>query len=531
MLAPPHEWTGEAPAAAHAADATAGVLVLDADPEVRNLCRSALADAGFRVRIAETAAEVVERIRTSGADIVLMDAGLAGLGNIIRCIRECGAPKLPGIILAGYCLSEALVCDERSAVGADELIQKPIRKSELLLRVRMLARTRCTVAPTGNGSPYAQLLSLLADFTQSVVAADTVDGAAGHLVHFTVAMTGCRKVSVLLPVPDDGVPRRLRVVQSSQHRCIGWMPRADSPILRLAYALGEDWIVNTPCEAAESAGIDPLLSEPPYLALPLRASGCVVGVLVAAARLDGRRFDLHEVESLGLLAGTGGAALREALMRRARDEARESIVYSMSRLAEQRDLQTGRHLERVTQYCLTLAGALQQGGAYADMIDEAFIRAIERAAPLHDIGKVAVPDGILLKPGPLTAAERARMQTHTTRGWETLAGVARRAPDVRFLAMAADIAHAHHERFDGGGYPRGLRAEDIPLAARLLAVADVYDALSTQRPYKPAFSHAEAREILLSGDGTVFDPHVLAAFFERESEFERLARDLADPAA
>jgi len=203
-------------------------------------------------------------------------------------------------------------------------------------------------------------------------------------------------------------------------------------------------------------------------------------------------------------------------------------MVALAKLAEYRDNDTGRHLDRVTRFCLVLAEALRERDAYRKLIDAQFLYNLERSVPLHDIGKVAIPDEILLFPGRLNDEQMAVMRTHTDTGANTIQALIARAPGVSFLEMATDIARYHHERYDGKGYPTGLKAEAIPLAARITAVADVYDALTTRRVYKEAFSHAKAVEIIREGSGTQFDPAVVEAFLNRQATFAKLAETMAD---
>jgi putative two-component system response regulator len=199
-------------------------------------------------------------------------------------------------------------------------------------------------------------------------------------------------------------------------------------------------------------------------------------------------------------------------------ESREIVIFLLAKLAESRDPETGQHLERVQRYAKRLAETLAKTPEFAARIDPDFIRLVYQTSPLHDIGKVGIPDSVLLKPGRLSAAQFEIMKTHTTLGASTLDAALKRYPHARFLQVARDIAASHHERWDGSGYPRGLAGEQIPLAARIVAVADVYDALTTRRVYKDAFSHQVAREIIVSESGSHFDPSVVEAFLAAEQE-------------
>jgi len=210
-------------------------------------------------------------------------------------------------------------------------------------------------------------------------------------------------------------------------------------------------------------------------------------------------------------------------------EASNMTIFALAKLAESRDPETGAHLERVRGYSRALASHMSTDGPYSDQIDATFIENIYLTTPLHDIGKVAIPDYVLLKPGRLTDAEFEIMKMHTTEGAATLNSVLEVAPHASFLRVARDIALCHHERYDGSGYPRGLKGTDIPLSARIFCLADVYDALISKRVYKAAFSHDVAKNLIMEGEGTQFDPQVIAAFLQLEETFRRIVASQVDP--
>ena len=195
----------------------------------------------------------------------------------------------------------------------------------------------------------------------------------------------------------------------------------------------------------------------------------------------------------------------------------------MAKMAELRGQETAGHLQRMQQYVRVLAEEAMRLPAFAGRIDGTFVRMLERCVPLHDIGKVAVPDHILLKPGRLDAEERTIMESHTTVGATILEAVARQhGACLAFLQMAIDIVRSHHERYDGSGYPEGLSGEAIPLAARIVTLADVYDALRCKLVYKPGLSHPAARRLILDPDKHHFDPALLVAFRQCEASFHQL---------
>jgi putative two-component system response regulator len=205
---------------------------------------------------------------------------------------------------------------------------------------------------------------------------------------------------------------------------------------------------------------------------------------------------------------------------------RDVMLFALAKLTESRDVEMGMHLERMREYCRILAAELSGWDEYAGGIDDEYIRLLCLTSPLHDIGKAGIPDRVLLKPGRLTPEEFETMKLHTTIGGATLAAVADAYAPDRYLMMARDIALTHHECYDGKGYPRGLAGADIPLCGRITAVADVYDALTTKRVYKPSFSHDHARDVIREGAGTQFDPDVVKAFFAREQEIMQVAKTL-----
>ena len=198
-----------------------------------------------------------------------------------------------------------------------------------------------------------------------------------------------------------------------------------------------------------------------------------------------------------------------------------AVIFGLARLAESRDNDTGQHLDRIRLYVTILAEDIASD--HPDFMDSDFIHNLGLASSLHDIGKVGIPDSVLLKPGKLTPEERSIMELHTLIGGECLDAIQARLGDNEFMETARQVAYHHHERWDGTGYPHSLRGEEIPLVARIVAVADVYDALTSKRPYKKAMSHIESREIIVSGKGRHFDPQLVDCFLRHEEEFSAIA--------
>jgi len=255
-------------------------------------------------------------------------------------------------------------------------------------------------------------------------------------------------------------------------------------------------------------------------------------------------FELKELEArvathlkirrLQVEIQTLNSSLREQVKAQVQEisDSQIATIVALAKLAESRDEATGNHLLRVQRYCQALARHLAEEKAFGTAIDETFVENIFHASTLHDIGKVGIRDDILLKPGRLTPEEFEIMKTHTVLGSETLEAVLKTYPNNAFLHMGRDIARSHHERWDGSGYPDGRAGDAIPLCARIVSIADQYDALRHPRPYKPAYDAAKTYAIITEGNGrshpSHLDPRVLTAFKKMAPAFDAIFRELCD---
>lgn len=275
-------------------------------------------------------------------------------------------------------------------------------------------------------------------------------------------------------------------------------------------------------------------------ALAADADAAVLSETASSWIINGLTF----VWSVGTLGGAGwlitsriqgeqerqNLETREEALRRAREleQMRDAVIFGLAKLAESRDPDTGMHLERISLYSTRLARAARKHPQFRNQISPAFIQTIGVSSALHDIGKVGVKDAILLKPGPLTSTERAKITDHARIGGECIYQIQRRIGDSTFLKMAHEIAMHHHERWDGTGYPIGLVGEAIPLSARIVAIADVYDALSVKRVYKEALPHSVCIERITATSGTQFDADLIEVFMSIEGEFREIAERFRD---
>ncbi len=206
----------------------------------------------------------------------------------------------------------------------------------------------------------------------------------------------------------------------------------------------------------------------------------------------------------------------------------EVTIASLATLAEYRDPETGGHIKRTQIYVKSLANHLKNHPAFSHFLTDRTVEMLYTSAPLHDIGKVAIQDSILLKPGKLTDEEFEEMKNHTVYGRDAIRAASKKLGSESFLRFAEEIAYTHQEKWDGTGYPNGLKGEEIPISGRLMALADVYDALISKRVYKPPFPHAKASSIIIDGKGQHFDPEMVDAFIELAEEFRKTALKFAD---
>ncbi len=515
---------------------TASVLIVDDNPTNRVLCKGCLKREGYRIREACDGYEALAEVERECPDVIIMDVMMPRMDGLecIRRLRENPVTHdIPIIVLSAKSDKDDILAG--LSTGAEDYLIKPIRTDELLIRVRSMVRLhrkhKSLIQSYEVRGEQTRILSLALDYCRLLGTSSELDEVLQHTIAATSQMTGCGRVSIMLPDADQS---SLRIAAS-----IG----IDSEIAeKVRVPIGEA-VAGSVFESGQAVVVNAqendtyvlskyetfVFSSVPLLSMPVEAADQIVGVLNMTDRRGGRSFTPQELEYIDLIAGVAGSAIHNIINRQARDDARDSIVLALAKLAEHRDSDTGKHLDRVTRYCLMLAEELRTRPEFQSQIDDAFLHALARAAPIHDIGKVAIPDHILLKPGKLTPDEMAIMQTHAQVGADTIRSLIEENPGIPFLVLAEEIAAGHHEWVDGSGYPSGLRGSEIPLSARILAVADVYDALRTERPYKKSFSHEKARQIITRSKGVQFDSDVVNAFLVLEDQFIALSGELADP--
>ncbi|MCH7808934.1 MAG: response regulator, partial [Planctomycetes bacterium] len=526
----------------HTRDDPVHVLVADDNPTNRLIYKRTLEREGYDVREAADGAAALAAIAESPPDVIIMDVMMPRVDGL-ECTRRLKADPatrdIPVIVVSAKAQEEDILAGLEA--GANEYLTKPVRAAELALRVGSMATynrnrvellnqyTEITRSNEVRGE-QARALSTLLTLSRGLATATSCASVFRQIITATAELTGCRRISIMLP---DKTGEYLTIVDSvGMASSIADSVRVPigSAISGKVFATGRAVVANTPDEdsSSENHYDSEFFVSTPLASKALTATERSVGVLNITDRLEGRAFCEDELEYLDVLCNLAGAAINSLRSAEARDAALDSIVIALATLAEHRDTDTGLHLDRVTRFVLLLANDLRQAESFGNVIDDAYLDDLKRAIPLHDIGKVAIPDAILLKPGKLTVEEMDTIKRHPEYGVKTIRPIMERAPDARFLKMAELIALSHHEWYDGSGYPRELVGEDIPLAARIAAVADVYDALTTRRSYKEAFPHEKALRMIREESGTHFDPLVVEAFLRCEREFAQLAEELRD---
>ncbi|MEN8006420.1 MAG: HD domain-containing phosphohydrolase [Candidatus Krumholzibacteriota bacterium] len=252
------------------------------------------------------------------------------------------------------------------------------------------------------------------------------------------------------------------------------------------------------------------------LVLPIISNNGPVGVFDFAS-LDPGTFDEQEIGMCSMLVDQMSYSLENIRLVGELSQSRDAVIRGMALLAEIRDPHIGGHLDRICEHARLLAERLSGRPGYQEVTHE-FMQTIAQAAALHDVGKVGIPDSILMKPAKLSEAEFDIMKTHTMVGADLLEGLRENFGDFPMIAMGVDVAIGHHEWWNGSGYPRGSKGREIPLAARILAICDVYDALTSNRVYKKAWTHEETEKTIREGAGSQFDPDLVEIFFEDQEE-------------
>lgn len=499
------------------------ILAVDDSPEIHRLLDARLQDEGVELLHALDGTEALSLVQQRLPDLVLLDVDLPGLDGFEVCGWLKGDPRtrdIPVVFLTGIGDAEAKA--RGLNLGAVDFVNKPFDPSELRARIRATLQSTSRLQQLQS---QTRSLAMLYDFASELQSMDSEQAIGEAAVDMASRITNSRRVSLML-LDESGTALRMACSKGmEQGRFAGdWRCPVGHGIAGKAMSLGRPILVNTPRPTAASNGCSATVfqsapgyaseyfASTPLVAVPLDGRERPVGVLNVTDRSDGRPYSDDEIHELFCIAKTCALALSNLRERQNSEQARDALIVGLAALAERRDGDTGSHLRRLSRYARVVAEELARRSNFGNAITPQFIADLCRFIPLHDIGKVGIPDSILLKPGKLTAEEFEVMKTHCEIGAHTLRTVAAQLHDPTSLEMAIEIAASHHEKYDGTGYPYGTRGAAIPLAARVAAIIDVYDALTSDRPYHLARPHADVVEYIAGLSGRHFDGEIVSAF-------------------
>ena len=510
------------------------ILIVEDEPELRFILGAHLRASGFEVLNAIEGGAAIEIATKHLPDLIIMDIGLPGI-NGISATRTLKADRrtadIPVIMLTARSGSRDVV--EGLEAGAQEYLSKPFDVAELLARVESVHRLatahkdldRLNTKLEAEVDAKTRRLQLLYEFMRDLNHSGSQQEIIDLLTRCVEQTTGARRISLFLRDATGeklkcacavGVDRR--IVKDLEVKSIegitGQVYRSGKTLAAKAYG----------AERCDRNYEQNHFVSAPLISAALETRDGVIGVLNVTDKEDGGTFVEEEIECIRSVADAAAIALDNLLRRDRLQRSVHVLLRTVGQLAEYRDEETNSHLERVAQFARILAQSVGSGGPYAAMITSGFVDSLVQAAPMHDIGKVGISDEILTKPGRLTDEEFQIMKTHTDIGRRVLSEALDPAHPVPLLQMCIDIAHGHHERYDGAGYPRRVKGTNIPLSARIVALVDAYDAITSARRYKDAQSHGAAAEIIRSEAGKHFDPILVEAFLRCEDEFAEIRR-------
>ncbi len=552
------------------------ILIVEDDAELRFVLAVHLRAAGFEVIEAHNGADGIERATQHPVDVIIMDIGLPVIDGLTATRRLKENPKtadIPVIMLTARSATNDVI--KGLEAGAQEYLPKPFEIAELLARVRTVFKL--TTAHRDLDRINTQLgeevdsktrrLQVLYEFMRDLNHAGDRGEILDLLMRCVSQSIGVRRVSLFILNDAANMLVCERAVGLDPHQIPPMSVKEAQGITGEVFRTGKTFAAQSygadkatrqqgneatrhdgkSKPAAQPRG-DAVPSSPwgsqgtgigstnvsstpyardafvstPLITTSLKTREGIIGVLNVTDKKDDSTFAPEEIECIRSIADAAAIALDNVTRRVRLQQSVKVLLSTLGRLAEYRDEETTLHLERVSKFARVLAIELQHAGPYAHLVTDEFIESLVQAAPLHDIGKVAIPDDILTKPGKLTDEEFQIMKTHTEIGRRVLSQALDPAYPVPLLQMCIEIAWCHHERFDGKGYPRRIKGQDIPLSARIISLVDAYDAITSRRRYKAAKTHAQAVDIVRFESNKHFDPAIVEAFLRCAAKFDQV---------
>ncbi|WP_025323994.1 HD domain-containing phosphohydrolase [Deferrisoma camini] len=473
------------------------VLVVDDEDDITGVLADILEEQGYAVDVASDGDEAWERAQEDPYDVVIIDLKMPRMGGLelLREIRRAEHPSIV-IMMTGFATVETAI--EALKIGAYDYILKPFKVGELL---QVVERAMEKIRLEAENLHLREQIALL-KLSEAVSSSLSLDEVLRIVVEAACREVGADAVELWFRPPKaDGFTRR-----------IGLGPEGETPALLAAPDRIEALVNGLPHLRLQGERLQELLSNEArgrvgtLLAVPLRRGGQTLGLLNAYSRRKRDPFRPRDEKALVVLGDRATASLENALLYADLESTFRETIQGLALALETKDAYTHGHSENVTR--LAVATARQMG------LDPDFCETLRQAGLLHDIGKIGISSSILNKPGRLTPEEYEIIKSHPAMGRRIL-------EPISFLREVVPIVYHHHERFDGEGYPEGLAGEEIPLASRVMAVADTYDAMTSDRAYRRGLSHDVAVAELDRCAGTQFDPECVRAFLAAHSEPNR----------
>jgi len=520
----------------------ATILVVDDEESIRSILSRYLSLKGYTVLTASDGNNAIEILQSHPVDLVLTDLMMPNVSGreLLQQMAEL-FPEIPKIVLSGYGTNEDMLVALKT--GAYDFIQKPITDFEIL--DKSVERAVQSKLLKEERDHYIQQLTNLYDiigFLNKGVSFEQIFDIIASRMKKAIPFN---RLAIALINDAGQIETKLVSSDSTPLISVGFTFPLDDSSLKIVSETKKYFIIDD----LEDYYTEHHSSERTKLLLQEGMRSSMVIPLVIANRLKGFLFfaSIHKnaftAEHIKFAETIGGHIVfslqRSELLHQLDDynkkleqivkmrthqllKTQKATIFALSSLAELRDPETGYHLERIRGYCMLLAQIAKYSGATLE-INNQFLRDLYDSSILHDIGKVGIPDSILLKPGKLTPEEFNIIKTHTTIGYNALKRASEEMGHDSFLNMAMDVTLYHHETWDGSGYPHGLYGDEIPLSARIVTIADVYDALTTVRPYKAAFDHQKAITIMKE-EAHRYDPKLFELFLQNADDFDEIRK-------
>jgi response regulator RpfG family c-di-GMP phosphodiesterase len=522
------------------------ILIVDDEHLVRKALSRYLVKMGYTIDTAEDGNVAIAKLESDLYDLVLTDLKMPNLdGRELLTMMSEKFPDIPKIVLTGFGTNDDIILALKT--GAYDFLTKPIMDFAILYHAieRALDRKRLN----DEKNRYVEQLRQINDIITMLNRGKKTEEI------FMMLNTSLRKIIPfnrlsLLMIDESTGEVVTKLVESDREVEYAGMRNFNlGDSLLKEVALGKEVIIINDlgeylAEHPQSRRTETLLEEGlrSTMMVPLIINNVTRGFLVFNS-MEANAFNSEHSFFIRSISGQISFSIQRAelldqlelhtknlehLVKARTHEilkTQKTTIFALSRLAEVRDPETGEHLERIRNFSVLIAQILKYSGNEVEITNQ-YLRDLYDSSILHDIGKVGIPDDILLKPGPLTPVEYEIIKTHTTIGYTALKEASRDLGENSFLNMAMEVTLYHHERYDGGGYPTGRKGVEIPLAARIVTISDIYAALTSKRPYKEAFSHDKSVRIMKE-ESSRFDPMLFKIFLDNEGEFNRIRKEFS----